>query len=163
MRYMIHEHALGLGQQADIIDENGEPVLRVDGKLLALHERVHLRDAGSGEVVAEVARKLAALRPTFEIAVAGQPPAELTQHLLALLGERFTITQPPREQLEIDGDLLSHEFTVRRGEETVATVSKRWFSVGATYGVDVAPGGDDLLILASVLALDLANLGKQSW
>jgi uncharacterized protein YxjI len=55
------------------------------------------------------------------------------------------------------GDLLDHEFTIRRGDQTVATVSKRWFSVRDTYAVEVAPGQDDLLILASVLALDLAE------
>jgi len=39
----------------------------------------------------------------------------------------------------------------------VATVSKRWFSMRDTYAVQVAPGQDDLLLLASVLALDLAE------
>ena len=39
----------------------------------------------------------------------------------------------------------------------MATVSKRWFSMRDTYAVDVAAGQDDLLILASVLALDLAE------
>ena len=38
----------------------------------------------------------------------------------------------------------------------VATVSKRWLTMTASYAVEVAPGEDDLLILASVLALDLA-------
>jgi uncharacterized protein YxjI len=55
------------------------------------------------------------------------------------------------------GDLFDHEFTIRRGGQVVATVSKRWFSMRDTYAVDVAPGQDDLLLLASVLALDLAE------
>ena len=58
--------------------------------------------------------------------------------------------------MEINGDLLSHEFTIERDSQTVATVSKRWLNMTASYAVDVAPGEDDLLILASVLALDLA-------
>jgi uncharacterized protein YxjI len=57
----------------------------------------------------------------------------------------------------MEGDLFDHEFTIRRGGQTVATVSKRWFSMRDTYAVDVAPGRDALLILASVLALDLAE------
>ena len=43
------------------------------------------------------------------------------------------------------------------GGQTVATVSKGWFSMRDTYAVDIASGQDDLLILASVLALDLAE------
>jgi len=38
----------------------------------------------------------------------------------------------------------------------VATVSKQWFSMRDIYAVDIAAGQDELLILASVLALDLA-------
>ncbi len=55
------------------------------------------------------------------------------------------------------GDLFDHEFTIRRGDQTVATVSKQWFSMRDTYAVDVAADQADLLILASVLALDLAE------
>jgi uncharacterized protein YxjI len=58
--------------------------------------------------------------------------------------------------MEIDGDLLSHEFTIQRDGHTVATISRRWLTMTASYAVEVAPGEDDLLILASVLALDLA-------
>jgi len=55
------------------------------------------------------------------------------------------------------GNLLEHEFTIRRGDQTVATVSKQWLTLRETYGVDIATGENDLLILASVLALDLAQ------
>ena len=55
------------------------------------------------------------------------------------------------------GDLFDHEYTVRRGGQVVATVSKAYFTIRDTYAVDVASGEDDLLILASVLALDLAQ------
>jgi uncharacterized protein YxjI len=46
---------------------------------------------------------------------------------------------------------------VRRDGAVVATVSKRWIALTETYGVEIAPGEDDALILASVLALDLAE------
>jgi uncharacterized protein YxjI len=61
------------------------------------------------------------------------------------------------DDLEMTGNLFDHDFTIKRGDQAVATVSKRWLSVRETYAVDVAPGQDDLLILASVLALDLAQ------
>jgi uncharacterized protein YxjI len=59
--------------------------------------------------------------------------------------------------MEMTGDLFDHEYTIRRGDQTVATISKRWFSARDTYAVDIASDQDDLLILASVLALDLAE------
>jgi uncharacterized protein YxjI len=97
------------------------------------------------------------MRPTYQISVGGEEAAEVRKHLFTPFHDRFTIDVPGPDDLEMEGDLLDHEFTLRRGGQTVATVSKRWFSMRDTYAVDVAPGQDDLLILASVLALDLAE------
>jgi uncharacterized protein YxjI len=54
------------------------------------------------------------------------------------------------------GDLLDHEYTIERGGREVAAVSKRWLTIRDTYAVQVAADQDPLLIIASVLALDLA-------
>ena len=154
--YVIRERFFRLGEDSDITDEQGRPVLQVDGKVLSLHDRLVLRDP-TGREVAEVHRRLVALRPTYQISVGGQDVAEVRKHLFTPFGDRFTIDIPGPDDLEMTGDLLDHEFTVRRGGQTVATVSKRWLSLRDTYAVDIAPGEDDLLLLASVLALDLAK------
>jgi uncharacterized protein YxjI len=78
------------------------------------------------------------------------------QHLFTLFRERLTIDVPGAGDMEISGDLLSHEFTIQQDGHTAATISKRWLSLTASYAVDIAPGENDLLIQASVLALDLA-------
>ena len=153
--YLIQERLLRLGEDSDITDESGRPVLHVDGKVLSLHSRLIVRDT-SGREVAQVYRRLAALRPTYVIMRDGETAAEVRKHLFAPFHERFTIDVAGTGDLEIAGDLLEHEFTVQRGSQTVASISKRWLSITASYAVDIAPGEDDLLILASVLALDLA-------
>ena len=101
-------------------------------------------------------RKLAALRPTYEITIDGKDVAEVRKHLFTPFGESFTIDVHGADGMEIRGDLLSHEFTIDRDGHTVAAISKRWLTATASYAVDVAAGEDDLLILASILALDLA-------
>ena len=65
--------------------------------------------------------------------------------------------EPP----EASGRPISHWTPRELADEAckrgiVATISKRWLSMTASFEVEVAPGEDDLLILASVLALDLA-------
>jgi uncharacterized protein YxjI len=154
--YLIRERFLRLGEDSEITDEQGRPVLQVDGKVLSLRNRLVLRDP-QGREVAQVQRKLIAMRPTYEISIAGQEAAEVRKRLFTPFGDRFTIDVPGPDDLEMAGDLLDHEFTIQRGDQTVATISKRWFTMRDTYAVDVAPGQDDLLILASVLALDLAE------
>ena len=153
--YVIRERLFGLGEDSDITDEAGRPVLRVDGKVLSLRGRLVLRDA-AGREVGQVRRKLAALGPAYEITLGGKDVAEVRRHLFTPFGERFTIDVPGAAGMEISGDLLGHEFTIGRDGQSVAAISKRWLSVAAGYAVDVAPGADDVLILAGVLALDLA-------
>jgi uncharacterized protein YxjI len=156
MRYLIRERFFRLGEDSEITDASGRTVLQVDGKVLSLRDLLVLRDPAGNEV-ARVHRKLVALRPTYEISAGGREVAEVRKHFFTPFGDRFTIDIPGPDDLELAGDLLDHEFTIRQGGQTVATVSKRWFSLRDTYGVDIAPGEDDLLILASVLALDLAE------
>ena len=153
--YMIRERLFRLGEDSDITDEAGQPVLHVDGKVLSLHNRLILRDP-AGREVGQVHRKLAVLRPTYEITIDGTDIAEVRKHLLTPFGERFTIDVHDAGGMQISGDLLDHEFAVDRDGQTVATISKRWLTVTASYAVDIASGENDLLILASVLALDLA-------
>jgi uncharacterized protein YxjI len=153
--YVIRERFFRMGEDSDISDEAGQPLLHVDGKVLSLHNRLVIREPG-GREVGQVQRKLVALRPTYEITIDGKNVADVRKHLLAPFGERFTVDVYGAGDMQVRGDLLSHEFTIDRDGQPVATVSKRWLSMTATYAVEVAPGENDLLILASVLALDLA-------
>ena len=154
--YLIRERFFRLGEDSEITDEQGRPVFQVDGKVLTLHDRLIIRDP-EGREIAQVHRKLAALRPTYKVTIGGEEAAEVRKRLFTPFGDRFTIDVPGPDDLEMAGDLFDHEFTIRRGDQVVATVSKRWFSMRDTYAVDVAAGQDDLLLLASVLALDLAE------
>lgn len=156
MRYVIREKFFHLGEDSDITNEAGQPVFQVDGKVLSLHNTLVVRDL-SGAEVARVDRQLIALRPTYQISVHGQEIAEVRKNFFSPFVDRFTIDIPGPDDLSMDGSLLEHEYTIKRGEQLVATISKAWLSLTATYGVDIASGENDLLILTSVLALDLAE------
>jgi uncharacterized protein YxjI len=156
MRYLIRERLVALGQDSDITDEQGQRLFHVDGKVLTLHDRLVVRDT-EGREVAQVHRRLVSLRPTYEVTIAGQEAAQVRKHLFSPFGDRFTIDVPGPDDLEMRGNLFDHEFTIERGGQQVAAVSKRWLSLRDTYAVDIAPDQDDLVILASVLALDLAE------
>jgi uncharacterized protein YxjI len=155
-RYVIRERLLRLGEDSDITDESGQPVLHVDGKVMSLRNRLVLRNP-AGEEVAEVHRKLAALRPTYQISIGGEQVAGVRKRMFTPFRDRFVIDIPGPDDYEVTGDLLDHEFTVRQGGRTVATASKQWFTLRDTYAVEIVPGENHLLILASILAVDLAE------
>ena len=68
---------------------------------------------------------------------------------------RFTVDVPGPDDLEANGEFLPHEYTLSRHGQTVATVSKKWFSLTDAYGVDIVDGEDPVLILASAVVMDM--------
>jgi len=156
VRYIIKERFFRLGEDSDILDEAGRPVFHVDGQVFTLRDRLVVQDQ-SGREVASVHRRLIALRPTYEISIGGHAAAQVKKHFFTPFVDRFTIDVPGPDDLEMAGSLLDHDFTISRGSQVVATVSKAWLTIRDTYGVEIAEGEDDLLILAAVLALDLAE------
>lgn len=155
--YLIRERLFDLGDDFDITDDSGNRVFHVDGKALSLRDRLVIEDA-TGREVAAVHRQLIALRRTYTISIAGEKAAQVRKNLFTPFRDKYTIDVPGPHDLEFRGDLLGHEYTVERDGAEIATVSKRWFSMRDTYAVRIADGvTDDLLILAGVLAIDLAQ------
>ena len=80
----------------------------------------------------------------------GRPVFQVDGKVLSLR-DRLVLRDPEgREVAQVQRKLVAFR-------PMMATVSKRWFSMRDTDAVEVAPGQDDLLLLASVLALDLAE------
>ncbi len=156
MRYKIREKSFHLGEDSIIMNDAGQPVFEVDGKVLSLHDRLIIRDLAGNEV-ANFHRRLFTLTPTYEISRGGDTLATFRNHFFSPLVDRFTVDIPGPDDLEMTGSLFEHEYTISRAGQVVTVVSKQWFSLTETYGVDSAPGQDDPLILACVLALDLAE------
>jgi uncharacterized protein YxjI len=79
----------------------------------------------------------------------------------ALVGlrDRYSIEVDGGADLSAKGNVVDHEYKIERDGETVAEVSKRWFRVRDTYGIEVAPGQDDALILAVTICIDRMGRG----
>ena len=61
--------------------------------------------------------------------------------------------------MEAKGNIVDHEYKIERGGDKVAEVSKRWFRIRDTYGIEIAPGQDDALILAVTVCIDQMTRG----
>ena len=153
--YVIREKFFSIGDDFDVLDEHGNKLFHVDGKVLSVRDKVVIEDL-HGQELASVHRHLVSLRPTYEIRIGGETAAEVKKKLFTPFREKFTIDVPGPDDLEMRGDLLDHEYTIERGGDEVAAVSKRWLTIRDTYAVQIAAGQNPLLIIGSVLALDLA-------
>lgn len=76
------------------------------------------------------------------------------QALISPLRDKFVVDVSGGSDLEVKGSILDHEYEVERGGDTIATISKRWFTIRDTYGIETAAGEDDALLLAIAVAVD---------
>ena len=154
-RYVLRQKLFSFGDDFRIKDEQGRDAFFVDGKAFSIGNQLSFQDLAGNEL-AFIKQKIFNWRPTYEIWRAGDLAAVVKKEMFALFHHRFSVDVPGPDDLEATGDFLDHEYTFRRGDRVVATVSKKWFTLGDTYGVDIADGEDDVLILASAVVVDQA-------
>ena len=155
MRYVMKQKLISFGDDFSIQDSEGRAVLYVDGKVLSFGDKLIFKDR-QGQEVARVEQKLLSIGPTWEVYRDGRQVATVKKSLFSLLHCKFTVDVPGPDDLEARGNLLDHEYNLTRDGRVVAEVSKKWFSWTDSYGIDVAEGGDDVLILACAVVIDMA-------
>jgi uncharacterized protein YxjI len=149
----MRQKLFAMGDDFIIKDSDSRDVYFVDGKVFTLHERMLFKDM-QGNELASIQHRLLSWGPTYEISRNGQVAAVVKESLFTLLGHRFSVDVPGTDDLETNGNFTDHEYVFTRSGRAVATVSKRWFSLADTYGVDVVDGEDDVLILASTVVIE---------
>ncbi len=154
MRYVMKQKLFSWGDDFYIRDEEGRDVFLVDGKALSFGDQLSFRDL-EGRELAFIRQKLMSWGPTYEIYRDGQLAAVVKKELFTFFSCKFTVDVAGPDDLQASGNFTDHEYVFTRSGEAVAAVSKEWFSFSDTYGVDVADGEDDVLILASTVVIDM--------
>ena len=154
MRYVMKQKLFAWGDDFTIKTEHGREAFFVDGKAFSLGDKLSFQDL-QGRELAFIRQKLLAWGPTYEITRNGALAAVVKKHLFTFLRCRFTVDVPGPDDLEAQGSFLDMEYKFTRADQLVAEVSKRWFTFTDTYGVEIQEGGDDVLILASTVVIDM--------
>ena len=154
MRYVLRQKFWSWGDDFKIRDAEGHDVFFVDGRAFSWGDKLSFQDL-QGRELAFIRQKLLSWGPTYYIEREGRVFAEVRKHLFTFFRCKFTVDVPGPDDLEAQGSFLDHEYTFERSARTVATVSKRWFSMSDTYGVEIADGEDVVLILASAVVIDM--------
>jgi len=153
-RYRMRQKLVAFGDDYWIENVQGQRVYFVDGKVFRLREHLAFKDM-QGRELAALQEKVLPNKDTYSIYRDGRVLATVKKALIAPLRQRFDIHVAGGENLEAQGNILDHEYEIHAGRRRVAEVSKKWFRVADTYGVDIAPGTDDILILACTAVIDM--------
>lgn len=151
--FQLRRQMFSIGEDFWVENERGENVYKVDGKILRIRETFALQDVNGNEL-ATIDRKLIALQPTMNIDRNGQLWATVKKALFTLFAQHFGIQVQGDGEYEARGDILNHEYDITSGGQVVATISKRWFTIRETYGIAIAPGQDQVLLLCAAVCID---------
>jgi uncharacterized protein YxjI len=161
VQYKVRQRLMSIGDDYWIEDAAGERVFKIDGKALRLRKTLVFEDTG-GHELARIKERVLRVKDSMEIEDAdGHRIAMVKKALIDPLRERWVVRIEDGPDLEIHGNVLDHEYTFHDGRTPVATVSKKWFRIADTYGVEVAPDQDPVLVLAATVAVDeMAHAGR---
>jgi uncharacterized protein YxjI len=160
-RYQMRQKLVAFGDDFYIEDEAGQRVFKVDGKVLRVRDKLVFRDM-QGNKLCQIQERMLRVKDTMAIEDGeGNKVAEVKKALITPVRDRWTVKIRGGPDLDVQGNILDHEYEIKEGRRKIAQVSKKWFRVRDTYGVEIAPDQEDVVILAVTVALDnMAHPGK---
>ena len=150
MKLNLKQKVFSWRERFFIKDEEGNDCYSVEGEIFSIGRKLHVKNVG-GEQVAVMHQKVIALMPRFFVEVDGQEVCEIVKEF-KLFKQNYRIEGLP---WHLDGDFMGHEFTLNSNDEPIMTVTKKWFSWGDSYELDIADPKDVVVCLCIVLALEL--------
>ena len=157
-QYQMREKMFAIGDDFWVETGDGERAFKVNGKALRVRETLVL-ESPAGEELYTIQEKKVRVRDTMEVERAGKTVATIKKALISPLRDRYSVEVEGDKDLEAKGNIVDHEYTIERDGEKAAEVSKRWFRVRDTYGIEVAPGQNDALIVAVAVCIDQMGRG----
>ncbi len=151
----MRQRVIAIGDDFEIRDDQGRTAFKVDGKALRLRSTLFFEDA-QGAKLYKIQTRVLRVRDSMTIERPdGSAAAKVHNALLTPLRDRWSVDVPGGQDMSAKGNILDHEYRIEQGSAVVATVSKKWFRIRDTYGVQTAPGQDDALLLAVAVVIDM--------
>lgn len=150
----MRQRVISIGDDYVIENDRGERVFKVHGKTLRVRKRLLFEDM-HGHELCKIQERMLRVKDSMEIEdPGGRRMAMVQKAMITTVRERWVVKIDGGPDLHVQGNIVDHEYRFERDGAKVAEVSKRWFRVRDTYGVEVAPGENDVLILAAAAVLD---------
>jgi len=147
-RFKMREKLVSFGNDFWIEDERGRRAFKVDGKMLRVRDTLFFEDVNGNELC-KIQQRLLTIRDTMTIeGPKGETLATVKKALITPLRDRWTVKVGNGPDLQVQGNILNHQYSIGEGNSKVAEVSKRWFRLADTYGVQIEPSQNDVVILA---------------
>jgi uncharacterized protein YxjI len=154
-KFKMREDLMSFGDDFWIEDEHGDKAFHVNGKALRMRDTWVLEDAQGKELASMKKHSLGRDKIVIEI---GGRTATVKKALVGIR-DRFHVEVELGHDLKVHGQIGDHEYDIDRDGDKIAEVSKKWFRVRDTYGVEIEDDTDTVLVLAVTVAVDAMARG----
>lgn len=145
---------VSIGDDYYVEDEAGKRVFRIDGKALRIRDTLKMDDLESGDEY-RIQERVVRIKNTMTIQKNGRKAATVKKAIVTPIRDRFTVDLPGIPNANVKGNILDHEYKILHDGERVAEISKKWFRIRDSYGIEVSPEADAGLVVACAVALDM--------
>ncbi len=155
VHYQMRQKMVSIGDDFWIETDDGNKAFKVNGKALRIRSTLVFEDPNGNEV-AKIQDRPVRVRESMEVeGPDGSTMATIKKAMISPLRERYSISTASGVELEAKGNLVDHEYEISNAGDKVAEVSKKWFRMRDSYGVEIEQGQDPILILAATVAIDM--------
>lgn len=152
MKYQVRGKLFSFKDDFIIKNEYGEDIYLVKGKFLSIGHKLNFEDL-NGNCIYYIEQKLFKFLPEYYI-------YDSNGNQVAKVKKQFTFFKPKFEiesnygYFELNGNIFDHDFEITKNNSVCAVISKRWFSLSDTYGIDISDNEDHAFILSMIIILD---------
>ena len=149
MKLYIKQKVFSWGDKFRIYDENQNDRYYVEGEVFSFGKKLHLYNH-SGAEEAFIHQKVLSFLPKYYISRNNIDVAQVIKEF-TIFRQEYTV-----EGLgwTVNGNFLAHDYEITSDGRTIASISKRWFSWGDTYEIDISDDADEVMAICVVLIID---------
>lgn len=157
IQYQMRQKLVSIGDDSWIETNGGDKAFKVNGKALRARHTLIFEDP-SGNELAKIQDRSVRVRDSIEIkGPDGSNLATVKKAMVTPVRERYSVSVSGGSDLDVQGNILDHGHEISAGRDKVAEVSEKGFLVRDTYGVQIEPGQNVILLLAITVALDMMS------
>jgi uncharacterized protein YxjI len=130
-------------------DENGNNRYAVEGEIFTWGKKLHVYDT-NGNKAAFIQQKVWSFLSCYYIEIDNRVVCKIVKEI-AFFKQRYRL-----EGLSwrLEGDFWAHDYSLLERSQQIMRLSKKWFTWGDSYELDIADSQDELLCLCVALVVD---------
>jgi len=153
----IKQEVFSLSGKFSVKDAEENEVYFVEGSFMQIPKTFSIMDVAMQEV-ATITKKTFSFLPTFFVGVHGQETVTIKKEF-SFLKARYSIDAAG---IEVQGNWWDMDFEVYRLGELIGAVSKKWFTWGDSYQLEILDDEMEPLLVALVVAIDCAKAAQSA-